>query len=172
MKANEKQAGKGVKALKLQEFASRLKLSNNALYKAIRREGYTAKELTDKRGNITLAGMKILRRIYPEDAEEQQQEPEQQQREPEKEKESAEKELQSLREQLAETRERAEKWERLYLDLQDKTAEERAEMQQQQKALQVLLAQQQDINRRLLMNPIKRLFSGRKKDLETGGKVE
>lgn len=159
--------------LKLQEFASRLKLSNNALYKTIRREGYTAKELTDKRGNITPAGMKILRRMYPEDAEEQQQEPEQ---EPEQRKEAdrelLEKEAESLRKQLAETVERAEKWERLYLDLQDKTAEERAEMQQQQKALQVLLAQQQDINRRLLMNPIKRLFSGRKKDLETGGKVE
>lgn len=159
--------------LKLKEFASRLKLSNNALYKTIRREGYTAKELTDKRGNITPAGMKILRRMYPEDAEEQQQEPEQ---EPEQRKEAdrelLEKEAESLRKQLAETVERAEKWERLYLDLQDKTAEERAEMQQQQRALQVLLAQQQDINRRLLMNPIKRLFSGRKKDLETGGKVE
>lgn len=159
--------------LKLQEFASRLKLSNNALYKTIRREGYTAKELTDKRGNITPAGMKILRRMYPEDAEEQQQEPEQEQEQrKEADRELLEKEAESLRKQLAETVERAEKWERLYLDLQDKTAEERAEMQQQQKALQVLLAQQQDINRRLLMNPIKRLFSGRKKNLETGGKVE
>ena len=157
--------------MKIQEFASSKNLSNNAIYKAIRREGYTAKELTDKRGNITPAGFKILRRIYPAEAEEQQQ-IEQQQRGTDKGQESTEKELQILREQLAETRERAEKWERLYLELQDKTAEERTEMQHQQKALQVLLAQQQDINRRLLMNPIKRLFSGRKKDMETSGKVE
>ena len=154
--------------MKLQEFALRQKLSNNALYKAIRREGYTAKELTDKRGNITSAGLKILRRMYPEDAEEPQQDPE-----PEQEQrkapglEALEKELKSLREQLAEARERAEKWEKLYLDLQDKAAQERSEMQQQIKAAQILLAQQQEINSRLLMNPIKRLFSGRKKEHES-----
>lgn len=154
--------------MKLQEFALRQKLSNNALYKAIRREGYTAKELTDKRGNITSAGLKILRRMYPEDAEEQQQdpEPEQEQRK-DPGREALEKELKSLREQLAETRERAEKWEKLYLDLQDKAAQERSEMQQQIKAAQILLAQQQEINSRLLMNPIKRLFSGRKKEHES-----
>lgn len=154
--------------MKLQEFALSQKLSNNALYKAIRREGYTAKELTDKRGNITSAGLKILRRMYPEDAEEPQQDPE-----PEQEQrkapglEALEKELKSLREQLAEARERAEKWEKLYLDLQDKAAQERSEMQQQIKAAQILLAQQQEINSRLLMNPIKRLFSGRKKEHES-----
>lgn len=154
--------------MKLQEFALRQKLSNNALYKAIRREGYTAKELTDKRGNITSAGLKILRRMYPEDVEEPQQDPE-----PEQEQrkapglEALEKELKSLREQLAEARERAEKWEKLYLDLQDKAAQERSEMQQQIKAAQILLAQQQEINSRLLMNPIKRLFSGRKKEHES-----
>lgn len=153
--------------MKLQEFALRQKLSNNALYKAIRREGYTAKDLTDKRGNITSAGLKILRRMYPEDAEEQQQEPEQ---EPEQRKEAGrealEKEAESLRKQLAETRERAEKWEKLYLDLQDDAAQERAELQQQIKNSQILLARQQEINSRLMMNPIKRLFSGRKKDQE------
>lgn len=153
--------------MKLQEFALRQKLSNNALYKAIRREGYTAKDLTDKRGNITSAGLKILRRMYPEDVEEQQQEPEQ---EPEQRKEAGrealEKEAESLRKQLAETRERAEKWEKLYLDLQDDAAQERAELQQQIKNSQILLARQQEINSRLMMNPIKRLFSGRKKDQE------
>ena len=142
-------------------------MSNNALYKAIRREGYTAKDLTDKRGNITSAGLKILRRMYPEDVEEQQQEPEQ---EPEQRKEAGrealEKEAESLRKQLAETRERAEKWEKLYLDLQDDAAQERAELQQQIKNSQILLARQQEINSRLMMNPIKRLFSGRKKDQE------
>ena len=154
--------------MKLQEFALRQKLSNNALYKAIRREGYTAKELTDKRGNITSAGLKILRRMYPEDVEEPQQdpEPEQEQRK-DPGREALEKELKGLREQLAETRERAEKWEKLYLDLQDKAAQERSEMQQQIKAAQILLAQQQEINSRLLMNPIKRLFSGRKKEHES-----
>lgn len=153
--------------MKLQEFALRQKLSNNALYKAIRREGYTAKDLTDKRGNITSAGLKILRRMYPEDTEEQQQEPEQ---EPEQRKEAGreelEKEAESLRKQLAETKERAEKWEKLYLDLQDNAAQERAELEQQIKNSQILLARQQEMNNRLLMNPIKRLFSGRKKSQE------
>lgn len=151
--------------MKIQEFASSKNLSNNAIYKAIRREGYTAKELTDKRGNITPAGFKILRRIYPENAEEQQPDPEQR-KEAEPGRESLERELDSIRGQLAEARERAEKWEKLYLDLQDKSAQERSEMQQQIKAAQVLLAQQQEINSRLLMNPIKRLFSGKKKERE------
>lgn len=150
--------------MKIQEFAASKNLSNNAIYKAIRREGYAAKELTDKRGNITAAGFKILRRIYPEKMEEAQRDPEQQ-KETETGLESAE--IKGLREQLTEARERADKWEKLYLELQDKAAAERAEMQQQIKAAQVLLAQQQEINSRLLMNPIKRLFSGRKKERET-----
>lgn len=155
--------------MKIQEFASSKNLSNNAIYKAIRREGYTAKELTDKRGHITPAGLKLLHRLYPEKSEDQQKEPEQQKEQEQQKKteaiqESAAKELESLRKQLAETKERAEKWEKLYLDLQDSAAQERAEMQQQIKASQILLAQQQEINGRLLMNPIKRLFAGRKKD--------
>ena len=149
--------------LKIQEFAESKNVSNNAIYKAIRREGYAAKDLTDKRGNITVAGFKILRRMYPDEIGESKQMPEQ------TEQEEKETELRNLRQQLSESRERAEKWEKLYLELQERTAQERTEMQQQLKASQYLLAQQQEINSRLLMNPFRRLFAGKKKEPNING---
>ena len=85
------------------------------------------------------------------------------------EQEEKETELRNLRQQLSESRERAEKWEKLYLELQERTAQERTEMQQQLKASQYLLAQQQEINSRLLMNPLRRLFAGKKKEPNING---
>lgn len=170
--------------MKIKEFASRQKVSYNALYKAIRREGYSAKELTDKRGNITAAGLRILRGMYSENVEELP--PDAEQRKETEAGQELKKEIESLREQLAEAkgqlaqaveklteargqlaeaRERAEKWERLYIELQEKASQERAANDQQLKAAHVLLSQQLEAFTQKA-NPIKRLFSGRKKSQE------
>ena len=147
-------------ALKIKEYAEKMSLTQGAIYKAIARAGYSAKQLTDKRGNITQKGSAILERIFSDD---QQPEPEQLQDQPEKVSAQAGS-LDELRTRLKAAEERADKWERLYLELQEKAAEERAEHAQQLKAAQVLLSQQQEIQKLSLMNPIKRLFAGRKKD--------
>ena len=165
--------------LKIKDFAEGKKMSQNAIYKAILREGHSAKELTDKKGNITAAGFRILNKIYPGEVEEMQRNPEKEKdgildqlKEADKIREQLEREATSLREQLAEAKSRADKWEKMCIEQQEKASQERSEMLQQLKASQVLLAQQQEINSRLLMNPIKRLFAGRKKEREPGGKVE
>ena len=169
--------------MKIKEYAAEKGVTQGAIYKAIGRNGYNAKSLTNRRGDITPAGYEILRRIYDQDAEEPAAGPDQRPepltetegsrdalRESEARREAAEREAETLREQLrnAEERaeraeERAERWERLYIDLQEKAAQERAANDQQLQAAHVLMSQQLAALTRK-ENPIKRLFSGRKKD--------
>jgi len=166
--------------LKIKEYAAEKGVTQGAIYKALGRNGYNAKSLTNRRGDITAAGYEILRRIYDPDAEplkDQRPEPLTEAeggrdalRESEARREAAEREAETLREQLrnAEERaeraaERAERWERLYIELQEKAAQERAANDQQLQAAHVLMSQQLAALTRK-ENPIKRLFSGRKKD--------
>ena len=161
--------------MKIKEYAAEKGVTQGAIYKALGRNGYNAKSLTNRRGDITAAGYEILRRIYDPDAEplkDQRPEPlteAEGSRDALRESE-ARREAETLREQLrnAEERaeraeERAEKWERLYIELQEKAAQERAANDQQLQAAHVLMSQQLAALTRK-ENPIKRLFSGRKKD--------
>ena len=161
--------------MKIKEYAAEKGVTQGAIYKALGRNGYNAKSLTNRRGDITAAGYEILRRIYDPDAEplkDQRPEPlteAEGSRDALRESE-ARREAETLREQLrnAEERaeraaERAERWERLYIELQEKAAQERAANDQQLQAAHVLMSQQLAALTRK-ENPIKRLFSGRKKD--------
>jgi len=171
--------------MKIREFAEGIGITQGAIYKAILRAGYSTKKLTDKKGDITSAGMKILRRIYPEAAEDQQperepepgaeQEPESiinalrdQLRDAEGRRVALDAELKSVRDQLTEARNQAEKWERLYIELQKNAANERAEMRREIDSAHLIAAQAQHLK----VNPIKRLFSGRKEAQNVSANAE
>ena len=123
--------------MKIKEFAEDRCLTQGAIYKAIMRDGHTTKQLTDKRGDITAEGFRILYRLYPEeeyppklkeldqkearqtildDLEEKNRIIESLQ-EALREAEADKSTIDDLRERLRSAQEQAEKWERLYLFL-------------------------------------------------------
>ena len=152
-------------------------VTTNAVYNAVRRGGFKTNQITNRAGNITDKGRIILDSFFVR-GEDQQPEParlddQKQQPEPEEQAKQAEElekvkkallrkgaECDSLREELKKAEERADKWERLYLELQEQARIERAEMRREIDTVHLLTAQAQ----RMSMNPFKRLFAGRKKD--------
>ena len=164
--------------MKIKEYADGKGLTKGAVYKAIIRNGHSAGELTDKRGNLTAKGMQILDEIYQEPDQEPLSEPLKETRpddsvledlrdrlsEAERARDRAEADLQNEKERRIRAEEQAEKWERLYLELQDSAAQERDRIREQVRAAQVLTAQAQEVSKTLSRNPLRRLFSGRKKD--------
>lgn len=164
--------------MKIKEYADGKGLTKGAVYKAIIRNGHSAGELTDKRGNLTAKGMQILDEIYQEPDQEPLSEPLKETqpedsvledlrdrlREAERARDRAEADLQNEKERRIRAEEQAEKWERLYLELQDSAAQERDRIREQVRAAQVLTAQAQEVSKNLSRNPLRRLFSGRKKD--------
>ena len=167
--------------MNIKEYAETKGLTKGAVYKAITRSGHNAGELTDRRGHITGKGLSILREIYPDEQEPDQEplsEPLKETRpedsaldelrerlsEAERARDRAEADLQNEKERRIRAEEQAEKWERLYLELQDSAAQERDRIREQVRAAQVLTAQAQEVSKNLSRNPLRRLFSGRKKD--------
>lgn len=142
--------------MKIKEFAAENGVTQGAVYKAIGRAGYSARDLTDKRGNITTRGMKTLRGLFS-DAENPASEPP-------KEPEADNSTIDDLRERLRAAQEQAEKWQRLYLELQEQSARERAEHREEMREAHIIASQA--LNR----NPLKRLF-GRKKAQEAEGSI-
>ena len=142
--------------MKIKEFADQKHLTQGAIYKAIGRAGYSARQLTDKKGNITTKGMAIINKLFADDPEPDS--------EPLKEEKPEDIIIAELRDRLKEAKERAEKWETRYLELQTKTEQERASLLDKISEANRLLSQQQELERLRAMNPIKRLFSGRKKE--------
>ena len=149
--------------MKIKEFADQKHLTQGAIYKAIGRAGYSAKQLTDRKGNLTGKGMALLVKLFSDDPE------------PESEPVKAEKPediiIAELRDRLREAQERAEKWERLYFELQDRATQEREAHREELRAAHVLAAQAQETISKLSMNPIRRLFSGKKKDIPSDGQI-
>ena len=170
--------------MKIKEFAEERGLTQGAIYKAIMRDGRTTKQLTDKRGDITAGGFRILYRLYPEDSyplkpKEQGSEETRQMllddleeknrlieslREALKEAEADKSTIEDLRGRLRAAQEQAEKWEKLYLELQEQSARERAEHREEMREAHIIASQA--LNR----NPLKRLFS-RKKAHEAEGSI-
>lgn len=143
--------------MKIKDYAVEKGLTPGAIYKAVQRAGHSAKELTDKQGNITAKGSSILQKLFPDNAEPRS--------EPPKEEKAEDSTLDDLRARLRAAEERAEKWERLYLELQDRAAQEREAHREELRAAHVLAAQAQEtISALSRKNPILRLFSGRKKE--------
>lgn len=132
------------------------------------------KELTDKTGTVTPAGLAILSEIYP-DVKKPSQDPLSERPKKARSKNTAYDDLKarlSEAEKRAErAEERAEKWERLYLELQDKAAQEREENRKSLSEAHVLLARAQEDKKPGLL----RLFAGRKKKqidaVESAGEV-
>lgn len=161
----------------IKEFADYQGLTNSAIYNAVRRAGHSMKELTDKTGSITSAGLAILSEIYP-DAKKPSQDSLSERPKKARSKNTAYDELKarlSEAEKRAErAEERAEKWESLYLELQKQSAEEREQNRIALSEAHVLVARAQESAQR---RSFLRLFSGRKKkpaeadSVETHGEV-
>ena len=162
--------------MNIKEFAEGKGVTRGAIYKALTRTGHTVKELTDRKGNITAKGYAILRKLYPDD-----QEP---LSEPLNEPEAEDSTLDDLRTRLSEAeraREKAEAalehetqqralYEKLYTETREELRQQRetAERERQTFLERIseanrLISQQQELARLASMNPIRRLFSGKKK---------
>lgn len=176
----------------IKEYASHQGLTNSAVYNAVRRAGHSTKELTDKKGNITPAGFAILGSIYPEIKEPS---PETVSERPKKSKSNnsaydelkarlseAEKTIDKTETLLKAESEKSALFEKLYSEtkeelrkLQESSERERSALHDRISEANRLLSQQQELARLATMNPIKRLFAGRKKKqvdgVESAGEV-
>jgi len=180
--------------LKIKEYAVEHGLTHGAVYKAVQRSGHSMKELTDKNGNITAAGFAILAEIYPDpDAENPDHDPASDLL-PEKQTDNsaldelrdrlsqAEKDLAKTEAALKAESEKSALYEKLYNEKSDdlKRQQESFDRERDQLIKQLseahrLASQQQELARLAAMNPIKRLFAGRKKKqidtVESDGEV-
>lgn len=156
----------------VKEYAESKAVTTGAIYKAVSRSGHSMKELTDKKGQITGKGLSILREIYPDE-----QEPDQEPlSEPLKETRPEDSALDDLRARLSEAQERAEKWERLYLELQDRAAQEREAAEKEREQYKILLQTEQGLRikaERNIFQRVKVFFLGEKtKPIESVGSVD
>ena len=127
-------------------------MTKQAVYKAISRAGFSAKQITDRNGNITSKGFSILRSLFPES--ESAADPEtisgagQQPAE-----QTAE--LEKLRERVRELEESCRTWEQRYFD-----AIESAKKESEQ--LRVLISQEQQLRLAAERKGLfRRLFAGK-----------
>ena len=143
--------------MKIKDFAAEKQLSKQAIYKAIQRAGFSAKQLTDRNGNITGKGFSVLRSLFPDPDPETDNQVEQgsssgdRQQQP-----GTAAELERLQQRIAELEESCRKWEQRYFE-----ALETAKQEGQQ--LRVLLSQEQQL-RLAAENKgfFRRIFAGRK----------
>ena len=52
--------------MKIKDFSEEKGLTKQAVYKAISRAGFSAKQITDRNGNITGKGFSVLRSLFPD----------------------------------------------------------------------------------------------------------
>ena len=135
--------------MKIKEFAEEKQLSRQAVYKALNRSGYSAKDLTDRSGNLTKKGLSVLNKLFLSDGDQ----PEPIQPEP---PEQDQKIIDELRNQVDELKQRCSEWERRYFE-----AVNQAKTETEQ--LRILLQREQEL-RYYAENKgfFKRLFAGKK----------
>jgi hypothetical protein len=141
---------KGGDSLKIKDFAERKGLSPQAVYKALSRAGFSAKQLTDNRGNITRKGSQTLNRLFPSGDPQGKAAPDPQELP----------ELESLKEQIKTLENRCKEWEQRYFD---EVSSHKAETEQ----LRILISQEQQL--RLASERkglLRRLFPGKQKEGE------
>ena len=169
--------------MRIKEYAAGKGVTQGAIYKAIGRAGHSAKDLTDRKGNITPKGSAILDELFPDD-QETRSEPLNEEKagdstlddlrarlsEAERAREKAEDALKVEREQRIKAEAQAEKWENLYLELQDKAAQEREANRTALTQAHILAARAQEAANK--KTGILRLFSGRKKDKDIDAQAE
>lgn len=138
--------------MKIKDFAEGKQVTPQAIYKALKRSGFSARSLTDRSGNLTRKGMTVLNRLFPSAGD--QVEPEQ----PEQinQADQVESIIAELRNQVSELTERCKEWETRYFETVNQANKE-------QEQLRILLQREQEL--RLYAERkgfFKRLFSGRK----------
>ena len=143
--------------MKIREFAEEKGLTKQAVYKAISRAGFSAKDLTDRSGNLSKKGMDQLKKLFPDDQEKDQ---DQEQSAPQPDSKTAEsqgqEQISHLSERIKALETEVAEWKQRYFDLVDSSNSEREQ-------LRILIDQEQKLraaaeNRGFL----KRLFSGKK----------
>jgi len=152
---------RGEKALKIKEFAESKNVSNQAIYKALNRAGYSTKQITNKYGNISPQGMRILKKLFPDDLQQDpepgagDQQPEETARKDSREAEYLREKIKELEKQCEEWKTKCNEWEERYFDLQQSKAREAQE-------LRGLLLQEQQLRMSVEKRGFfKRLFSGK-----------
>lgn len=138
--------------MKIKEFSEGKGLTKQAVYKAISRAGFSAKQITDRNGNITSKGFSILRSLFPES--ESAADPEtisgagQQPAE-----QTAE--IEKLKQRIAELEESCRTWEQRYFDSVDAAKKESEQ-------LRVLISQEQQLRLAAERKGLfRRLFAGK-----------
>lgn len=145
--------------MKIRDFAEEKGLTKQAIYKAISRAGFSARQITDRNGNITSKGFSILRTLFPDAEQEQQQETKSGEGQQQTEQQAAE--LERLQERIRELETSCKQWEQRYFD-----AVETAKQEGQQ--LRVLLSQEQQLRLAAERKGLfRRLFAGKKAEDET-----
>ena len=176
--------------MKIKEFAIGHNLTLSAVYKAIQRAGYTVKELTDKNNNLTESGLSILAAIYPDSEMLTPEPPSERLNDNEPDNSliddlkarlsEAEKALAKSETALKAETEQRTLFEKLYNETKDELRKQQESAERERDKLldkiseaHRLASQQQELARIAAMNPIKRLFSGRKKkQIDVQGQVE
>ena len=102
---------KGVKSLKIKDFAESKGLTKQAIYKAVNRAGLSARQLTDNRGNITRKGSQVLSKLFPAD---QRGSPLDEL--PDQQQDDQQELISGLRDQIRELEIRCKEWEKRYFD--------------------------------------------------------
>lgn len=137
--------------MKIREFAEGKGLTKQAVYKALNRAGFSAKELTDRSGNLSKQGLSVLRRLFPAD-----------QDQPERPERAApdQDQLEQLRIRIRELENEVSDWQKRYFALVDSSNTEREQ-------LRIIIDQEQKLRAAAEHRGfIRRLFSG-KKERET-----
>ena len=161
--------------MKIKDFSEEKGLTKQAVYKAISRAGFSAKQITDRNGNITGKGFSVLRSLFPDPDPETDNQVEQgsssgdRQQQPgtaaeidrlKKQTEHQAAELERLQDRIRELEESCKQWEKRYFD-----SVEAAKQEGQQ--LRVLLSQEQQLRLAAERKGLfRRLFAGKKADDE------
>ena len=140
--------------MKIKEFAEEKQLSRQAVYKALNRSGYSAKDLTDRSGNLTKNGLTVLNRLFPSAGDQVNQEP------PEPVEQDQSSIIDELRNQVDELKRKCSEWETRYFE-----AVNQANTETEQ--LRILLQREQELRLYAERKGIfKRLFAGKKEKTE------
>ena len=169
----------------IKEFADKRGLTKGAIYKAIKSSSFRIDQITGRNGRITEEGREILRILFPEPLSE-----------PLTETKAGDSPADDLRTRLSEAERALEKaedalkvereqralFEKLYNEAKEELRQQRESAERERtifydkiSELTRLTSQQQELARLATMNPIKRLFSGRKRKqeatIDTSGEV-
>ena len=147
--------------MKIKEFAESKNVSNQAIYKALNRAGYSAKQITNKYGNICPHGIRILKKLFPDDLHQDPEQVAEDQRPEEsagiesREMELLRKRIDELEQQCEEWKTKCNEWEERYFELQQSKTREGQE-------LRGLLLQEQQLRMSIEKKGFfKRLFPGK-----------